>query len=120
MNEPTEVKSKDYSVLVKALVDNGRAEDLRKLMEGESKYSSHNYELNFENMEISKVWRMALEHIRFVSRFGLNIEKAEVENHFYSAYPEDFKNWLQIGVPGLPLEDFQSYVEENPIENNEL
>jgi hypothetical protein len=107
----------EYTTNIKALVENGRAEELRKLMEGESEYTSPESELVLENIEVSKVWRMALEHVRFVSEFGLNKNKVEIGNHFYSSYPDDFEKWLEIGAPGLPKKDFEAYILEKPIKS---
>lgn len=104
----------DKSILIKML-KNGKAQDLLELMSGESAYTNENSELILNGWEEKKAWRMSLEHVQFISQFGLEVDKAEESSKFFSAYPEEFNEWLELGSPGLVEEDLMNYLKENPI-----
>ncbi|ODB85651.1 hypothetical protein A3194_12520 [Candidatus Thiodiazotropha endoloripes] len=93
----------------------GRAKDLLDMLKGESKYNIEIDEDLSLDKETRKVWRMAISHVEFVSKFGLIKQKAEERGHFYSAYPRDFDNWLSLGAPGITQEEIESYLKENPL-----
>jgi hypothetical protein len=101
--------------IVQKMLRAGKANDLLDLMSGESKYTSDNSELILNNLEEKKAWRMSLEHVKFVAKYGLDVDKVEEGSKFYSAYPDDFEKWLGLGAPGLVEEDLNNYLRDNPI-----
>lgn len=101
--------------LLKIMLQHGRSKDLLQLMEGESKYTSPDSELFFQGLEESRLWHLALSHVRFVARFGLDQERVIEDGKVYRAYSEEFAKWIFLGAPGLPERDFLMYLSDNPI-----
>lgn len=106
----------DTITAIKKMVERGRSSDLLDLMQGESPYTSADSELILNGLEEKQPWRMALEHLKFIVEFG-NVEGVvEKDSKFYSAYPEEFQQWLSIGAPGLVKSDLEEYLKANPVE----
>jgi hypothetical protein len=104
----------DIEVL-RNLLEKGRASDLLALLKGESKYNTDTGDDLPLDSGSSKVWRMAIAHVEFVSKFGLDKQRAEEGSKFYSAYPDDFEEWLSLGAPGITQEEIDLYLKENPM-----
>lgn len=100
---------------IKKMLELGRASDLVKLMEGESEYSSDSK----DNIPVSKeelyTYSMALEHVRFVEKYGLEVGEIEEAGKVYVACPEYFDSWLSHGAKGVEYGEIYSYLEANPI-----
>lgn len=116
--------SKPDIEMIQRLYSLGRAQDLHKLIIGESSFSlppgkGDNYPIggtdrNFEFHE-SFICRMAEEHLWFVSEFGPDIAKASRDGKYYSSYPEYFEKWLAIGCKCLHQEEIDAYLEAHPL-----
>jgi hypothetical protein len=113
--------SKPNVNIVKALLAE-RAQDLADLMTGESPFylgptdnipRQHGNRVRDED-ELS-TYRMALEHVEFVARFGHFVQKTKRDGKFYSAYPEYFERWTASGCLGLHQEELDAYLEKNPL-----
>ncbi|MFZ6747113.1 hypothetical protein ACO0LC_28170 [Undibacterium sp. JH2W] len=101
--------------IIRKLLENGRAQDLLSLMNGESKYSSESSEnLPSSKEEVNTYW-MAIEHVTFVLKYGFNIKKVQDGTQFYSACPDYFEKWLTDGCPGIVNNDLNNYLKDNPI-----
>jgi hypothetical protein len=59
--------------------------------------------------------RMAWEHAAFIASFGHKVSTATRDGHVYSAYPEHFEHWLELGCPGLHEEEVDAYLKANPL-----
>lgn len=108
--------SKQNIEIIRHLVEKGRAKDLKDIMFGESEFTSPESELELNEWEEKKAWRMAFAHVEFVSKYGNEKTGVEENGKFYSAYPEEFNKWLNLGAPGMPWHDLFAYLEKNPIE----
>lgn len=108
--------SKINTNLVRALVEKGRAKDLADLMEGESKYCTETPENTPASTDELYTYRMALEHVLFVAKFGLGKVTEKDGTHYYSAYPEYFEQWLASGCLGIVNADLMAYLADNPID----
>lgn len=102
--------------LVRKMIETGRAKDLADLMEGESQYCTETSENTPRSKDELHLYRMALEHVIFVSKFGLSVEKMKEGTHYYSAYPEDFEKWLESGCLGIVDADLMTYLADHPFE----
>ncbi len=107
--------SKIDTEIIRSLIAHGRANDLADLMEGESKYCSESSENIPKSKDELHIYRMALEHVIFVSKFGVEVQKMKEGTHFYSAYPEYFEQWLRSGCLGITNSDLMSYLADKPI-----
>jgi hypothetical protein len=107
--------SKIDTNIVRKLVEKGRSNDLVDLMEGESEYCSESTENIPKSKDELYAYHMALEHLRFVSRFGVDVQKMKEGTHFYSAYPEYFEQWLSSGCVGITYADLISLLADKPI-----
>lgn len=103
------------AIAIAKIISNGRAPDLLLLMEGESIYTHPSSELVLNNLVESKLWRMALEHVRFICEFGKESGIVKKGDRIYSAYPEEFNEWLTLGAPGLVESDLRAYLNGNPV-----
>jgi hypothetical protein len=101
--------------IIRAIVAAGRGPDLLALMEGESPYTSLDNPGAPRENPAGRIWSMALHHMRFVAKFGTEVQKATEGDHFYSAYPEDFDKWLSIGAPGVTEDELQAYLSDHPL-----
>jgi hypothetical protein len=93
-----------------------RAEALRELMEGESRYTlPHSIGISEANREEGRAWTMALYHVRYAARFGLAQQRVVEGTYVHSAFPEDFERWLGMGAPGISEEELGNYLRDQPI-----
>ena len=100
--------------LIRRIVNQGRLKDLLDLMEGYSPYSDENLVENIPKKIGSGsarwdqlyTYRMAVEHIRFVLKYGSDINHiVEKDGKVYSSYPDYFEKWLNEGCCGLHQEE---------------
>lgn len=106
--------------IIRYLLEKGRAKELRDIMFGESEFTSPESELKLNGWEEKKAWRMAFAHVEFVSKYGNEKTLVKEDGKIYSAYPDEFNEWLNLGAPGIPWQDLFAYLEKNPIENQKL
>ena len=108
----TEIKNVN---ILREFLQKGRSIDLLDLLKGESMYNIDTNEELPLNKDTSKIWRMAISHVEFITKSGIDRTKAEEDSKFYSAHPDDFEKWLEIGAPGITQEEIEMYLEENPL-----
>ncbi|MEW8194018.1 MAG: hypothetical protein AB2793_09925 [Candidatus Thiodiazotropha sp.] len=107
------------SELVEALYKGDKRKDLLDLLLEESKYTIPVEEYTGEVPDLSMYERelqgCAIDHLRFVTKYGFIKEKVNDNGKIYSPYYEEFKDWLKAGCPGLLEVELQAYVNENPV-----
>jgi hypothetical protein len=64
------------------------------------------------------VLRMAWEHAVFVGEFGLQANSVVQNERVFSAYPDYFERWLELGCRGLHQEELEAYLRSNPLEES--
>src|SRR5688572_12234989 len=100
---------------IKVMLSDDRVNDLLDLMEGESKFTTG----SSENMPITEEERIArgdaLDHVRFVAKYGLTKERVIEGSKIYSARPEGFAKWLELGAPGIEAAELSAYLEKYPL-----
>jgi hypothetical protein len=110
------------TAVIKRMLYEGRANDLLELMEGESKYSRLEILENLpgknctreQKMEELYITGLAVDHVRFVAKYGLSVETAIDGEKIYSARPEAFEKWLQLGCLRLNGYEIEAYLNANP------
>jgi len=85
--------------IFKQLMFQGRADDLLKLLEGESMYTSCSVE----------------DHLNFVSKFGFDVDKIVEGGMVYSERREGFNTWLKMGAPGIEPDELEAYLNDHPL-----
>lgn len=101
--------------ILRQMLSQDRINDLIELMEGESKYTSDSMD-NMPKTEDEKMARGdALDHVRFVSKFGEDKERVIEGDMVYSSRDEEFNAWLEMGAPGIVPSELEAYLEENPL-----
>lgn len=95
---------------------NGRARDLYNLMDQNTIYNIDNGDNYPKDRDQSLIYSLALNHVWFVSEFGLDTKEARVGDKFYRAHPENFDKWLSIGCVVLHQEELDAYFKAKPIE----
>jgi hypothetical protein len=97
-----------------------RPEDLRELMEGESRYTlPHSIGISKASREESRAWVMAIYHIRYAAQFGLAQQRVIKGTYVHSSYSVEFEHWLELGAPGISAEELANYLNEVPIQNDD-
>jgi hypothetical protein len=92
-----------------------RISDLIRLMEGESEFSSDS-ECNIpESRDELYAYNMALQHVRFVERYGLDANHVVAEGKTYESYPGYFQDWLNNGCKGIEESEIEKYLKTKPI-----
>lgn len=106
----------EASQLIKLAISKGYVSDVLKIMKGESQYTTDNVDLSAAlgkpGSEAAISWRMAMSHLEFICEYGSTIQKASKEGRYYSAYPEDFERWLELGAPGYPTSDLATFLND--------
>lgn len=101
--------------IIKAMLLAGRVSDLLDLMEGESEFTGEGVE-NMPKTEEEKVARgQALDHVRFIKKYGFDKEKVIEGTMVYSSRPEGFDEWLILGAPGIEPSELNAYLEVYPL-----
>ena len=102
--------------IVKALIDNGRAEQLNELIIGTSKYCVEEpadaVPINDENR---KFWQLTMNHLHFISKHGQEKNSMEIDGYYECAYPDEFEKWMELGCPGLSQIELNEYLKDNPL-----
>lgn len=101
--------------ILKKMLKPDRVSDLYDLMQGESKYSTDSTENMPSTEEEIEARHLAIEHVWFVSKFGMAKSKVVVGAKVHTAYPEYFEKWLELGAPGIVSEEVEAYLKENPL-----
>jgi len=97
-----------------------RPEDLRELMEGESRYTlPHSIGISQANRAESRAWVTALYHVRYAAQYGLAQQRVIEGAYVQSSFPAEFEQWLELGAPGISAEELANYLNEVPIQNND-
>jgi len=67
-----------------------------------------------QNREETLLYIMAKKHLEFRCKYGA-VGKAREGDKFYSEYPKEFSDWLEIGFPGLDIASINSYFKKKPL-----
>jgi len=105
------------SELIRNLVENGRALDLLRMLEGESPYTNEASEGAPKEPALAKLWMAALYHLRFVAEFGNRPDTVMKDGKWCSAFPKEFSEWIDAGAPGIVVEELERYLQDNPLSN---
>lgn len=97
------------------VVDAGRASDILLLLEGESEYTSAEFEGAPADRELAKLWTIVHYHLRFVAEFGNCPETIMKDGKWLSPFPDEFSEWLKIGAPGIAKSELDNYLYDHPV-----
>jgi hypothetical protein len=100
---------------IKAMLAPGRVNDLLLLMEGDSKYSGPLTENLPRTREQVFARLRALEHVKFVAKYGLEKTVVKEGAMIYESRPDGFEEWLSLGAPGIEPTELDKYLQENPL-----
>ncbi|WP_426318422.1 hypothetical protein [Pseudoduganella sp. R-43] len=103
------------SDLIARAVNAGRAVDILLLLEGESAYTSEDFEGAPADRELAKLWTIAQYHLRFVSEFGNRVDTIMKDGKWVSAFPDEFAQWLNVGAPGIAISELNRYLHDHPL-----
>lgn len=106
------------SELIRKIIDNGRAPDLLLILEGESQYTGEDSEGAPRDAVLAKLWMAALYHLRFVAEFGNRSDAVLKDGKWFSAFPDEFSEWLDAGSPGVTDGELKRYLQSNPLSND--
>lgn len=98
------------------VINQGKAQDILALMEGESPYITESSEGAPTDHKLIQLWTFALYHLRFISEFGINGKKQFKDGKVICPFPNEFMQWLEADAPGIDLPDLNRYLIDNPIE----
>ena len=104
----------DKASLILQLVNQGRAEDILALIEGESPYTTEDSEGTPKDKTLAKLWVCAVYHLRFISELGINSPIQVKDGRVESPFPDDFMQWLEADAPGIGFSDLLNYLSDNP------
>ena len=112
------------ATIIKRMLYEGRAKDLLELMEGDSRFSRLDVLENLpgknctreQKMEELYITGLAVDHVRFVSIYGLGVQQVIEGEKIFSARPEAFEKWLQLGCLRLNGYEIEAYINENPLD----
>jgi hypothetical protein len=107
--------NEEFLAAIRSMLKTGRHVDLLKLMDGESEYSSKSTRNIPKTRDEIYEFRMAVEHVRFVARFGLTVSRAIEGDKTYSAYPHEFDSWVRNGAKGIEEDELLAYLDKNPL-----
>ena len=112
MSEP-----EDKSLIVRRMVTQGYASELRALLLGDSQYNLP--ELPGagapEDTHEGRLRTFALCHLRYVAITGRTSgEIVEHEGKFFGAYPAEFEMWAEAGAPGVTREELEKFTNDHP------
>jgi len=102
--------------IIEWLLEN-RPHDLLRILEADPRYVRADLSNYPRNREHNVIYQMALEHVRFIDRFG-KVKFANIGDKVYSEQSEYFKQWLTIGCVGIDEASIQHYLKLKPIESN--
>lgn len=100
---------------IRKMLSTSRVEDLLHLLEGESKFSSDAIENQAITEEQLVLRSLALEHVRFVAKFGLDLDRVIEGGKVFCSRSNEFESWLAIGAPGIEPCELEAYMNENPL-----
>ena len=101
--------------LIARIVDAGHASEILLLLEGESPYTSKDFEGAPTDRELAKLWTIAPYYLRFVAEFGNRTDTIMKDGKWISAFPSEFEEWLKAGAPGIAESELDRYWRENPL-----
>jgi hypothetical protein len=101
--------------LIARIVDAGRASDIILLLEGESVYTSEEFEGAPAERELAKLWTIAQYHLRFIAEFGNRTDTILKDGKWLSAFPNEFSEWLKAGAPGIASCELDRYLRDHPL-----
>lgn len=100
---------------IRALISVGRAKDVLGFVEGESPYISNASLGPTQNSESRRLWVIVVHHLRFVSEFGTSSLRGHRDGKYFTAFPEEFDQWLQAGAPGIADDDINALLNDHPL-----
>lgn len=101
--------------VIQRMIEVGRASDLVEIMEGDSEYCTDSSENIPKTKDEIYNYGMALKHIQFIDKFGLEVQEVEENGYFFKAYPDYFERWLDQGCLGIFREDLMAYLKDHPL-----
>ena len=110
--------------VIRRLLNEGREKDLLDLMSGDSRYTRNDLLNNLpgnngdreKDMDELYTISLATKHVSFIVQYGHGQSKVMVENRVYSAWPEAFEKWLQMGCLGIAKQEVDAYLKDNPLD----
>ncbi len=105
----------DVSEVIKELVAGGRASDLLKILMGMTEFNLPSSSKEPMTDVGQRQWQMALQHLQFVSKYGLDVSEVNDKGKQYFAYPKEFDQWLDSGHPGVEKQEIIDYLRANPM-----
>lgn len=110
--------------IIRRLLNEGREQDLLVLMEGDSAYNREDLLENLpgkngdqeRDMDELYTTGLAVDHVRFVVNYGHEKTHVVDGSMVYSARPEAFEKWLEMGCLRLTQQELDTYLEDNPLD----
>lgn len=99
--------------LIREILERNKYTQLYELIVGISKYSIGKPPLPKMTKEEEKSRTMAMFHLEFLMRFGGALSDVEEEGRLWFAYPLDFKKWVEIGSPGVSLDELEECMNDD-------
>ncbi|MDP9912416.1 hypothetical protein J2W27_004542 [Variovorax boronicumulans] len=99
--------------LIQQILARNQYSQLYDLVVGVSKYSIGKPPLPTMTKEEEKCRQMAMFHLEFLTRFGDSSSEMEERGRQWFAYPVEFEKWLQIGSPGVSLEELEECINDD-------
>lgn len=106
----------DKKEVINKLILDGKTEDVRELIEGESQYTTSASQGVPQSLRLQRLWVSAVHHLRFISEFGLKTNGAWKDGKYYAPFVEDFNKWLDADAHGIAEEDIFRYLRDHPLE----
>lgn len=105
----------DISELIKKMISNERASDLLEIMMGMSEFNMPTSSKEAMTAEEQKLWQMALLHLQFVSKYGVNFDEVDDDGKQHFSYFSEFDDWIAAGHPGVERQEVLNYIEAKPL-----
>lgn len=97
------------------MVAGGRVSDLLEMLIGMSEFNLPSFLKKPMTDEEQRQWQMALLHLQFISKYGLDVSEVNDEGKQHFAYPKEFDQWLTSGHPGLEKQEIIDYLRAKPM-----
>ncbi len=88
---------------------------LHELVVGISKYSIAEEPSKDMNNDEQCAWQLTMHHLEFLSKYGDSSPMVEINGRKWFAHPEEFDGWLELGAPGVSLDELRAYLDDCPL-----
>jgi hypothetical protein len=106
----------EYKIsLIRQIMAAKRYVELYEIVVGISKYNVEEECSKEMSDDGQRAWQSTMHHLEYLSKYGDALPMVDINGRKWFAHPKEFEVWLQLGAPGVSINELDAYLADFPV-----